>query len=693
MKKIQRILSVLLFVTVLLVTVSACTPVQTFTYATDLADGVQTEESEYDFSFSAMYKDAVCTKEVTCNGILLIQQEGRYHASLREGDNIIETVVRSGKNSETRTFTVTRLPAAAPGEFRFETDLSDGIVCPDEIFRFHASVLCDGSVCDLEVTCNGILLSDNGGAYSSLLHNGENEVTVVARQGSRSVTRSYRIIRKAEFLLSTTLAEESIRNDKVLFTAGAFFNEAPCPFVLTHNGRALVSDNGRYEATLDTGNNRFVLTARVGDRVESKEWDLFYDGFALITDLENSDTATAGYGFRAAASYGGQPCDLSVTVNGKTIVPDGTRYALTLVPGENRILLAAVSGNAVKEYVYTVRYVNEAPTLLVGMAENKVYRGSVFNFDIVAKDGLGKKLPASHLSFAADWNPEDGKESYVPVNSISPVWDDSAMTSFRIRFKGEEFYPHRNTPFRLKITATDDFGRSSEFACTMTYTPAQPGEKIGEAVFSLEGFSIECGYFIEPVWIPIYEGVPFSRTLTDLLTGHGWTYQYTGSIESGFYLASIEGLDIQNHRIADGIWDFVKDRGYSRTLLTDGSLGEFCFGSGSGWMYSVNGVYKNYGFSDYYPQDGDAVRVQFTVILGEDLGGGGALGGETNSTLLGDNPDYAPIMKYLACISADEMLDKTVYKAVLSVITQWNLSQEQMNRQLEKLATAYKINL
>ena len=400
-------------------------------------------------------------------------------------------------------------------------------------------------------------------------------------------------------------------------------------------------------------------------------------------------TVAAADTFRAAASYGKQLCDLIVSVNGKEITPNGSRYDLLLAVGENHILLTAKHGNITKEWSYTVRYVNSVPNISVGLADGQICRGSVYNFDVVAKDGLGKKLSASQISFSIDWNAEDGADSYVDVTGISKIWDDDTMTSFRIGFGNSAFSSHAGTPFRLKITATDTFGKTSEVVRTMTYVPAAPGEKIGEVVFSMEGFSIGCGYFIEPIRIPVYAGVPFAKALTDMLTDRGLTYTYTGEIEKGFYLSSVTGLDLTGNRIADGIWDFVKDRGYLRSIPAGASLGEFDFGSGSGWMYSVNGVYKNYGFSDYYPQDGDTVRVQFTVILGEDLGGGGALGGGHGNSLLGDDPDYAPIMKLLAEIANDPSVDKTVYREVIAAVSEWNLSQKAMDEQIQKLKTAY----
>ena len=55
-------------------------------------------------------------------------------------------------------------------------------------------------------------------------------------------------------------------------------------------------------------------------------------------------------------------------------------------------------------------------------------------------------------------------------------------------------------------------------------------------------------------------------------------------------------------------------------------LYEFDCGELSGWMYSVNGTYPNYGCSKYTLQDGDVVRWVYTCDLGEDVGGGYAAG-------------------------------------------------------------------
>ena len=57
------------------------------------------------------------------------------------------------------------------------------------------------------------------------------------------------------------------------------------------------------------------------------------------------------------------------------------------------------------------------------------------------------------------------------------------------------------------------------------------------------------------------------------------------------------------------------------------NLYEFDCGSLSGWMYSVNGWYPNYGSSRYELKDGDVVQWRYTCDLGVDVGGGYAVGG------------------------------------------------------------------
>ena len=52
-----------------------------------------------------------------------------------------------------------------------------------------------------------------------------------------------------------------------------------------------------------------------------------------------------------------------------------------------------------------------------------------------------------------------------------------------------------------------------------------------------------------------------------------------------------------------------------------GNLYEFDGGPLSGWMYSVNGVFPNYGCAAYTLKEGDVVAWRYTCDLGGDIGG------------------------------------------------------------------------
>lgn len=571
--------------------------------------------------------------------------------------------------------------------FVVATDISDGTVTPEAEYNFYLSVLYNGSGAEATVSCNGVILDGGSVHYTANLRDGENVIEVTSEVGGERLERRYTVIRRAEFSIDTDLDKAPIRNDGIEFSAGATFNDAACALIIMQGDTALTGSGGKYAAQLITGENVFRLIARSGNFTEEREIKIDYPGFTFVSDISEQDTADPGYSFRAAARYGEENAGITVSHNGKEVRAVGTKYSLTLFSGENRIVVTLLCGNATNEYSYNVRYIDAAPTLSVNITDGKEYRGSVMSFDVRARDGLGQKLACTSLSFFADWDASDGVDNFVPVKDVAKIWDDSTMTSYRIRFSTGEFSRHTGAPFILKVVATDDYGRTAECRRAMTLIPVEKGGEIGSVVFSLEGFSISCGYFIAPVNIPIYEGVPFSETLISILESHGLEYSYTGTPSSGFYLASISGLDLTGNRIADGIWERVKSS-YSRETDVASPLGEFCYGSGSGWMYSVNGVYKNYGFSDYFPTDGDTVRVQFTVLLGEDLGGGGALGLGDGTTMLGDNPDYAHVMHLLADIATLDC-DRTVYLASLDALSVWNISNEEMEKQIKLLEETY----
>lgn len=67
--------------------------------------------------------------------------------------------------------------------------------------------------------------------------------------------------------------------------------------------------------------------------------------------------------------------------------------------------------------------------------------------------------------------------------------------------------------------------------------------------------------------------------------------------------------------------EFRNDPLYSGAYVEGiGHLYEFDCGSGSGWMYKVNGWFPNYGCSQYQLKDGDTMEWCYTCDVGKDVG-------------------------------------------------------------------------
>lgn len=122
------------------------------------------------------------------------------------------------------------------------------------------------------------------------------------------------------------------------------------------------------------------------------------------------------------------------------------------------------------------------------------------------------------------------------------------------------------------------------------------------------------------------DGTPLSDVIDEFLTANGCTYEFTGTLEDGFYLAKIRrsGL-IEGYKIPQSLIQKLEEDGMVYNVNNYESLdtlGEFDFARRSGWMYSINGLYSSYGLSKAYVENGDVVRIRFTLAGGKDIGAG-----------------------------------------------------------------------
>jgi len=364
----------------------------------------------------------------------------------------------------------------------------------------------------------------------------------------------------------------------------------------------------------------------------------------------------------------------AVTKHGASALTSG-QYTLspTLLETVGQQTITVTFGQLTATFEVTVR--EDIVTLETTLEDGITQRNSRMTFDVFAKDGDGNKLPANEVTVLLNGDP-------VSVN-----WDDDTKTSYTLHFTKEGI----NT---IVVKA-----HKSSVTYTITYVKAEPGDVVGKAVFTVEALSLGGGYIIEPCYVDIIEGENAAQALARLLEEKGFTYDNTGSLESGFYLSHIQGdaladIDPTGDSIPQALREKLEEKGFDIQTRTDEtSLGEFDYTSGSGWMFCLKNVFPNVGFADSYLSEGDVVRVQFTLAYGSDIGGGYAMG-TGGSAGYYEVANKAALTRRVAAINAkieanpyylEQNCLTKAYDAAMDVLTTLYVSQADVDAALADL--------
>ena len=314
---------------------------------------------------------------------------------------------------------------------------------------------------------------------------------------------------------------------------------------------------------------------------------------------------------------------VQVKLNGEIIGCDSdstekTNFTLNLREGANTVDIITLDKKANVTKTYTVYYEaqggsgedpqddeNLMPTITTSLDNASTFKNSPVSMEVFVKDGKGEKLPATAVE--------------VKLNGtvVQMDWDDIEKTTYKLAL--EEGI---NT---VVITATNK-DKTATKTLELTYEPQEDGNA-GSVYLDIEMFTIGGDFLVEPMKVDIQEGENGAHLLDRVLKQKGFDYNYTGDLDNGFYLSAITG-----EKVNDAPMSYTSIPDYLQKALTDGGLslsdredkdylGEFDFTSGAGWMYCVNNSFPNVGFADYYPQDGDVIRIQFTLAIGADIGG------------------------------------------------------------------------
>ena len=239
------------------------------------------------------------------------------------------------------------------------------------------------------------------------------------------------------------------------------------------------------------------------------------------------------------------------------------------------------------------------PLINTNIKDQGVYNQPILNFDVWITDYRGKSLGYSDMEVLVNG---------VPADYIGEMGRQTYKTELNVG---------SNT---ITIKVTDEY----QYTVTKMYTVFFKSGA-GEITISLEASTVGIAYLVEPRKLKVESGVSLSYALDQFLKEEGFTYSYNGNMDDGFYLSRIEKKNmLEGFSIpADLAAMIVKDELMFDPNSYEGldMLGEFDFSQGSGWMYSINGLYSSYGFNKAYVQDGDEVRIRFTLAYGKDIGG------------------------------------------------------------------------
>lgn len=505
---------------------------------------------------------------------------------------------------------------------------------------------------------------------------------------------------KENLVVSCNIETAEIVNDVIAFEVAA--TSTADAVTVTYNGNVLpVGKEGLYVATLEKGNNAFVVKATRGDDVLEKTYEIDYKGFTVVTDLYDVTTGDSAYAFNAVVRYGENQCEAKVAI-GETSV-DGTNDKYTLAfaaDGTYNVTVGGAVGRMHYTENFTVVYDSSLPKFVkMTLADNKQYRGNVVAFTLTAKDAEGNKLADSNVAFYADFDVSDDNDEFTQLTSteISTVWSDSNATSYKLFVTEGGFANGLDKTALIKVVLTSG-DKTVERLYRVCYVGPDADGCIGEVVVSIDGFTVGVGYILEPTIVKVYQNGKFPQYLKTLIEEKGWTMDFTGSLDSGFYLSSLNGLDIPDNVVNERLAEVLAANNMTvdETSISPGdgtySLGEFCYNSYSGWMYSINGMFANYGMADYDPVDGDVVQIRFTLAYGADIGGSAAMGGFMPAISQND-ADYGNFNTVMAKIAAANFGGKGRAKLdeVLAVVTDWDVEQSVVDNATKTLREYYAL--
>lgn len=209
-----------------------------------------------------------------------------------------------------------------------------------------------------------------------------------------------------------------------------------------------------------------------------------------------------------------------------------------------------------------------------------------------------------------------------PIYDIQVKINGTEVSSSGISGIAQQYHlPLQAGENELEVTAADKEQYQKTEIRTIYYLPDQ--SVTASLYVSVDVLGL--GTLIREPQVTVPGNTTIARLVVDRLAAYGIESVYSGTPESsGFYLKRMNRPGtFAGAYIPEWEKQFLTEHGYTfdDPLEVDpDSLGEFDYTKGSGWMITLNDYYIGEGMGTHCVEDGDVIRIQFTLALGADIG-------------------------------------------------------------------------
>ena len=294
-------------------------------------------------------------------------------------------------------------------------------------------------------------------------------------------------------------------------------------------------------------------------------------------------------------------------------------------------------------------------------------------------------MPGKDITLYAKWSDDSSALDGEKADAIEAL--EEAFASYDEDDYTEEGWAELTAAFengKAEIVSASSYDAiGAALSSALEVMAAVKKSDIITVAVTIEKFTVDGKYIIEPTLINVKRDVKASIAITDLLKAYypdyeGKPYRMTGLEDAAFYLA--------------GVYDptFVPDVSRGQRQGYEGFLSEFDCGEQSGWMYCIDGVFPSVGASGASLKNKDVMRWQYTCEkLGGDIGSDNTAWGDDSGIKVADKDGLiyrvAEINEDKTAFFAEAEGNEAAYAHAMEVLKNITASQDEVDQALADL--------